>query len=140
MKGKLKNMQVLRTENLELKKELLKWQSSSAPKKNTPPRQLNAPDKSSHQKKDHQKKPDEPSDVVLIHDSICKHINPGILSRHNLNTILAYTQDEALQVQKIHWKISSSPKVVNVVGTNDVRDTKLTRTRWFKSICRSSIN
>ena len=62
-------------------------------------------------------------DVVLIHDSICKHINPGILSKHNLVTtkILAYTLEEAQQ--KIDEMNISNPKVVILnVGTNDVRD------------------
>ena len=64
------------------------------------------------------------ADVIFIHDSIGKHVKPGILSKQKLVTekVLAYTQDQALS--KIRgMKRTKAPKAVVVhVGTNDIRD------------------
>ena len=61
--------------------------------------------------------------MIFIHDSIGKHINPGILSKYNLRTtkVLAYKQDEAME--RIEEIKGTPPKAVVInVGTNDVRD------------------
>ena len=62
----------------------------------------------------------KPPDVIIFHDSICKGINPTLLSREEVNTKMEFAYTLPQLEEKIS-KISGVPKVITIhIGTNDI--------------------